>query len=62
MFHERSKHIDVKIHFVRDILAKGQIKLENIGTENNLADTLTKTLSQAKFKHCLNLVGVVEGI
>lgn len=60
VFHERSKHIDVKLHFVRDVLTHGEIMLENISTENNPADALTKVLPQTKFKHCLNLVGMVE--
>lgn len=58
MFHERSKHIDVKLHFIRDIITKGEIKVEKIGTENNPADAMTKSLSLTKFKYCLKLVMV----
>lgn len=60
VYHERSKHIDVKLHFVRDIISKGEIKLEKISTEQNPADALTKALSCTKFKYCLNLVNAVE--
>lgn len=56
VYHERSKHIDVKMHFVRDVLAKGDVSLEKISTGDNPADMLRKSLPQAKFKHCLNLV------
>ncbi|KAG8496862.1 hypothetical protein CXB51_008020 [Gossypium anomalum] len=44
MFHERTKHIDVQYHFVRDIIARG--------------DMMTKSLPITKFEHCLDLVGV----
>lgn len=60
VFHERSKHIDVKLHFVRDIICKGIVSVVKIPTEENSADMLTKELPTAKFKHCLDLVNVLE--
>lgn len=60
VYHERSKHIDVKLHFIKDNISKGEVKLEKISTLDNPGDTLTKTLSQTKFKHFLSLVNVVE--
>lgn len=49
-----SKHqvLDVKLHFVRDVVSKGEVILKKISTEENPADALTKTLPIAKFKHC----------
>lgn len=32
VYHERSKHIDVKLHFIRDTISKGEVKLEKIST------------------------------
>ena len=58
IFHERSKHIDVRYHFVRDIIARGEIVVSKVSTHYNPTDMLIKTLSIVKFKHCLNLVGV----
>lgn len=46
---KRSKHIDVKFHFVRDYIAKGYIKIESISTEDQLADMFTKSLDSTKF-------------
>ncbi|KAL6327669.1 hypothetical protein AAG906_022232 [Vitis piasezkii] len=54
-FHERSKHIDVRLHFVRDIIAIGEIGVGKIPTKDNPSDMLTKSLNMTKFKHCLNL-------
>ena len=40
--HTRTKHIDIRHHFLRDHVAKGDITLENVGTKNQLADIFTK--------------------
>ncbi|KAG8478240.1 hypothetical protein CXB51_028177 [Gossypium anomalum] len=58
MFHERTKHIDVRYHFVRDIIARGDIVVSKISTHENPADMMTKSLPITKFGHCLDLVGV----
>ncbi|KAL2248445.1 UNVERIFIED_CONTAM: Retrovirus-related Pol polyprotein from transposon TNT 1-94 [Sesamum indicum] len=44
VFHDRTKHIDVRFHFTRDIVGKEVIKLEKIKTEENPADMGTKSL------------------
>ncbi|PHT95820.1 hypothetical protein T459_03702 [Capsicum annuum] len=56
MFHERIKHIDVRYHFVWEIIARGDIAVIKISTYDNPADMITKTLPSAKFEHCLDLV------
>ncbi|KAG8488765.1 hypothetical protein CXB51_016773 [Gossypium anomalum] len=58
MFHERAKHIDVWYHFVRNIIAHGDIIVRKISTHENPADMMTKSLPITKFEHCSNLVGV----
>ena len=42
IFHEMMKHIDVRYHFMRDIIARGDIVVSEIGTQDNLADIMTK--------------------
>ncbi|KAG8480092.1 hypothetical protein CXB51_025341 [Gossypium anomalum] len=58
MFHERTKHIDVRYHFVRDIIAHGDIIMSKISTHENPTDMMTKSLPITKFEYCLDLVGV----
>ncbi|KAG8503622.1 hypothetical protein CXB51_001566 [Gossypium anomalum] len=58
IFHERTKHIDVRYHFVHDIIARGDIIVSKISTHENLADMMTKSLLITKFEHCLDLVDV----
>ncbi|KAL2251745.1 UNVERIFIED_CONTAM: Retrovirus-related Pol polyprotein from transposon TNT 1-94 [Sesamum indicum] len=58
VFHDRTKHIDVRFHFIRDIVAKDVIKLEKIKTEENPADMGTKSLPVEKFTTCTSWEGV----
>ena len=62
VYHARTKHIDVRYHFVRDVPDDGDIKLVKIHTEDNPADMLTKVVTGVKFKHCKNLfrISLVE--
>ncbi|MGF2565643.1 Ty1/Copia family ribonuclease HI, partial [Ralstonia pseudosolanacearum] len=55
--HERTKHIDVRYHFIR---TEKRIKLKKIGTEDNPADMFTKAVPGGKFKHCLDLLNIVS--
>ena len=58
IFHERMKHIDVRHHFVRDVIAYGNIVVGKVTTHDNPADMMTKSFPIAKFEHCLDLVGI----
>lgn len=57
MFHERTKHIDVRYHFIRDI-ALGEIKVCKISTHFNPVDMMTKPVPTTKFELCSSLIGV----
>ena len=46
---KRTKHIDIRCHFVREKTASGDIKLEYISTKEQVADLLTKALANAQF-------------
>jgi hypothetical protein len=55
---QRSKHIDVIYHFVRERVQRKEIVFTYIDTANNVADILTKPLPEGKFKTCLVGMGV----
>lgn len=59
-FHNRSKHIDVRLHFIRDEVWEGMIEVRKIGTDHNSADALTKVVPASKFIYCLELVNVLR--
>ena len=49
--HSRTKHIDVCHHSIRDHQQKGDICIESMGTEDQLADIFTKPLDEKRFEH-----------
>ena len=61
VYHERTMHVDVKYHFVRDQIANGEVQIQKIPTEENPADMGTKIVTATKFKHCLDLLHVEVG-
>nr|GEX42321.1 copia protein [Tanacetum cinerariifolium] len=44
VFHERTKHINVRYHFIREVLDAKTVKVLKVGTEHNVADALTKVI------------------
>ncbi|KAJ5091016.1 hypothetical protein N7532_009700 [Penicillium argentinense] len=62
-FHKRTKHFNVKFHYQRAVLNKGEICLEYIPTEEQAADGLTKPLGPSTFTKFCNLLGIdTEGL
>lgn len=57
-FHSKTKHIDVRFHFIRDLFAKEEIILKHCSTHEQLADILTKSLAVDKFVYLRALLGV----
>ena len=57
-FHVKSKHIDVRYHWIRDVLDDELIELEKIHTDNNGSDMMTKALSKDKFETCRSIAGM----
>lgn len=59
-FHQRSKHIDIKHHYVRERQAEGTVEVSYISSEDQLADYLTKPLSAERFVRLSTACGVTE--
>jgi hypothetical protein len=58
VYHARTKHIDVRFHKIRELVATSELLLEKIHTSENVGDMLTKPVTADKFKHCLDLINV----
>ena len=56
--HDRSKHIDLRYHFIRDCVELGKVNVEHLRTENQLADILTKSLGRVKFHEMKEKMGM----
>ena len=59
MFHDKSKHIEIKYHYIQDMVQRGVVKLQYLPTEEQVVDVLTKPLSHVKFEHFKDKLGVV---
>ena len=47
--HSRTKHIDIRHHFIRELVENKTVVIEHVTTKNQLADIFTKTLDSSKF-------------
>ena len=59
MVHQRSKHIDIKFHFVRSIVSEGIMDLIYVPTAKNIADVFTKPIASFELK---KFIAVLMGI
>ena len=58
-FHSRTKHIQIRYHFVRSLLDDRQLSLEKICGSKNPTDMLTKGVTLEKLKLCATSVGLL---
>ncbi|KAG7584165.1 GAG-pre-integrase domain [Arabidopsis suecica] len=56
--HSRTKHIDVRHHFIRELVEEKKVKIDHVGTEIQLADIFTKALDFNRFVTLRNSLGV----
>ena len=59
VLHPRTKHIDIRFNFLK-LVDKEAIFLRKIHTSDNASDMLTKALPFDKFRHCLDILHLVE--
>ena len=58
MFHDRYKHIEIKYHYIRDMVQKGVVKLQYVA-EEHIADVLMKPLARVNFEYSREKLGVL---
>lgn len=58
--HKRSKHIEIKFHFIREKYQEGFFDIEYVCSEKQLADIFTKPLSPERFNYLRNHINVKE--
>jgi hypothetical protein len=57
-FHSRTKHIDVRYHFIREAVEDGKVSVVYIPTDENPVDIFTKPLAKTKFRRFVELLGL----
>jgi hypothetical protein len=60
VYHERTKHIDVKHHYIRECVEDGKVEVDHVCTDDQLADILTKALGRVKFIEMRQKLSVME--
>jgi hypothetical protein len=59
--HERSKHIDVRFHFIRDHVKEGSVELVHVASQDQVADIFTKPLPKVLLDKCKKMIGMKDG-
>ena len=59
VLHGKTKHIEIRYHFIRDHVANEDISLSYINTKDQLADIFTKPLDEKRFKELRGQINVV---
>ena len=59
VFHDKSKHIKIKYHYIKDMVLRGAMKLQYFAMDENIADMLTNSLSRVKFEYFREKLGVL---
>jgi hypothetical protein len=60
IFHDKSKHIEIRYHYIHDMVQRGALKLQYISTDEQVVDVLTKPLSRVKFGYFRDKLGIVQ--
>eukprot|EP00253_Pinus_taeda_P029907 PITA_29907 len=58
VFHKRTKHIDTRFHYIRELVSNGEITLQHCRTQEQVADILTKPLDQKSFEFLRKCLGM----
>jgi hypothetical protein len=60
VFDDKLKHIEIKYHYIRDMVQRGAMELRYISTDEKIADILTKPLSRVKYEYFRENLGVMQ--
>ena len=60
VFHNKSKHIEIKFHYIRYMVQRGAVKLQYVEMYEQIDDVLTKPLAKMKFEYFREILGVIQ--
>ena len=59
VFHDKSKHIEIRFHYIRDMVQRGVVKIQYVAIDEQIDDVLTMPLARVKFKYFRERLGVI---
>ena len=59
MFHNKSKNIEIKYHYIRDMVQRGAMKLQYVVMDEPIDDVFTKPLARVKFEYFRENISVL---
>jgi hypothetical protein len=60
VYHERSKHIDTRYHYIRECVSDGRLEISHVSSEEQLAVILTKPLGRIRFAELRRQLGIIR--
>jgi hypothetical protein len=60
VMHSKTKHIPIKYHFLREQVAEKNIRVEYVGTKEQVVDIFTKPLPREAFEYLRQILGVIS--
>ena len=60
VFHDKSKHIEIKYHYIMDMVQRGAVKLQYVATEEQIVNVLMKPLARLKFEYFREKLDVLQ--
>jgi hypothetical protein len=60
VFHEKSKHIEIKYHYIRDMVQRKRVHVQYLSTHEQIVDIFTKPLANTKFEYFHEKLGLME--
>ena len=62
VFHDRSKHIDIRYHYIRECITRKDVQVEYVKSQDQIADIFTKPLKFEDFVRLRNLLGLIKQV
>ena len=59
MFDDKSKHIEIKLHYIRYMVQRGELKLQYVAMDKKIVDGLPNPLARVKFEYFKERLGVI---
>jgi hypothetical protein len=60
VFHDKSKHIEIKYHYIKDMVQRKTVHVQYLSTHEHIADIFTKPLAKTKFEYFREKLGLME--